>query len=156
MSGERNVLSFQLGKRERFHALYFRVKNKLLAFEHFLAAHQLKAEEVAFVFDDVLDLGLSEVCGLRLMVNRKGNPLFTKYVIKNNLADYLTAQPGGQFAVREICELLIGLSGDYDTTILHRACFSTEYAKYFNDRQRMETVSFTWDGDAIVSSSEPD
>ncbi len=154
MSGERNVLSFQLGNREHFHSLYYKVKNKVQAFEHFLAANSLQAEEVAFVFDDVLDLGLSERCGLRLMVNRNGNPLFRNYVVKNNLTDYLTAQPSGQFAVREICELLIGTNGNYDSVVQHRSHFTSVYEQYLKARQQIKTESFTWDGNGIIAAME--
>lgn len=154
MSGERNVLSFQLGTREHFNSIYFKVKNKVAAFEHFIDANNLKPEEVAFVFDDVLDLGLAEQCGLRMLINRKGNPLFRNYVIKNNLTDYLTAQPGGQFAVREVCELMIGTNGNFDAVIQHRSHFSTVYERYLKERQQTETLSFTWDGSIIKEVKE--
>src|SRR5689334_24746892 len=68
MSGERNTLSFQLTTREHFHQGYFRVKDKMQAFRHFAALHKLDAKEIAFVFDDVLDLALAEEAGLRIMV----------------------------------------------------------------------------------------
>ena len=59
MSGAKNNMSFQFGLREHAHNIYFNVKNKLLAFEHFVAGHGLAPESVAFFFDDVLDLALS-------------------------------------------------------------------------------------------------
>lgn len=155
MSGEKNILSFQYGKREHVHAVYFRVKNKRQAFDHFIQEYQLKPQEVAFVFDDVLDLSLAEVCGIRIMVDQRANPLFKNYVIKNELADYTTAQPGGRFAVREACELLIGLQGNFENTIQHRLRFSPDYEAYYNERQQIPTPFYTWKENFIEKVEEP-
>lgn len=154
MSGEKNILSFQYGKREHVHAVYFRVKNKRQAFDHFIQEHELKPDEVAFVFDDVLDLSLAEVCGIRIMIDQKANPLFKNYVIKNELADYTTAQPGGSFAVREACELLIGLQGNFEQTIQHRLRYSSDYEAYYNERQQIPTGFFTWKENIIEKVEE--
>ena len=88
ISGERNLLSFQLVEREHYHACYFRIKHKIEALEHFMSTRNLAAEEVAFFFDDALDLSIAEKCGVRILIKHKGNPLFQKYVIEKKLADY--------------------------------------------------------------------
>ncbi len=155
MSGEKNILSFQYGRREHVHAIYFRVKNKRQAFDHFIDDYQLKPQEVAFIFDDVLDLSLAEVCGVRILVNQRANPLFHHYVLNHNLADYTTAHPGGRFAVREACELMIGLQGNFDITVQHRLRFSTEYATYYNERQQIPTSIYTWSNN-IIERTEAD
>lgn len=155
MSGEKNVLSFQYGIREHVHSVYFRVKNKGLAFDHFLQTYQLSPDEVAFVFDDVLDLSLAEVCGLRILVNRTANPLFKNYVIKNQLTDYVTGQTSGNFALREACELLMGLHGNYEMTIQHRAKFSTSYEHYLSERQQIITHFYTWQNNVIEQVTQP-
>lgn len=154
MSGERNILSFQYGKREHVHAIYFRVKNKRQAFDHFINEYQLKPQEVAFIFDDVLDLSLAEVCGVRILVNQRANPLFHHYVLNHNLADYTTAHPGGRFAVREACELMIGLQGNFDITVQHRLRFSNDYSSYYNERQQIPTSIYTWNENVIVEATE--
>jgi 3-deoxy-D-manno-octulosonate 8-phosphate phosphatase (KDO 8-P phosphatase) len=147
MSGERNVLSFQYTNREHFHQGYFKVNHKRLAYRHFLALHNLKPEETAFVFDDVLDLGLSREAGLRIMITHKAMPLFRDHVTQNNLADYITAND--QFGVREACELLISTNGNYTETISNRSAFSPEYMTYLAQRQALETGYFTWKDDVI-------
>jgi 3-deoxy-D-manno-octulosonate 8-phosphate phosphatase (KDO 8-P phosphatase) len=152
MSGAKNNISFQYGSREHVHEVYFNVKNKQLAFEHFLKLHELEAESVAFFFDDVLDLSLSELCGIRIMINRKGNPLLNNYIIKNNLADYVTAQPGGSFGLREACEMLMGIAGNYDTAVNLRSHFSPTYDSYFKARKNIPTAYYSWDGEAIVAA----
>lgn len=147
MSGEKNQLSFQYTKREHFHQGYFKILHKTLALDHFLAAHSLQASEVAFVFDDVLDLSLAARAGLRIMVGRTANPLFRQYVVDRKLADYITAHD--QFAVRETCELLIGAAGNFEATIAGRSSFSPEYRQYLYERQQITTGYFTLDKEEI-------
>lgn len=142
ISGERNVLSFKLAQREHYHACYSKIKHKIEALEHFMAIHHLKPEEVAFFFDDALDLSIAERCGVRIMVRHKGNPMFQKYVIDNGLVDYITAQEGGNFAVREGCELLLGLAGIYEQTITERRKYYPHYNEYYSERQALETSFF--------------
>src|SRR5690606_26168737 len=156
MSGERNVMSFQYANREHFHHVYYKVKNKKPAFDHFIAAHGLTPNEVLFVFDDVLDLSVAEACGLRILINRKANPLFKNYVIKNGLADYVTANPSGSFAVREACEMLMGMSGNFEAVVQERAGFSDTYADYYHTRQQVATEFFTWTNEHIEKTGLQD
>lgn len=141
MSGERNTLSFQLTTREHFHQGYFRVKNKMQAFRHFAALHKLKPAEIAFVFDDVLDLELAQEAGLRIMIQHRGNPLFKKYVLDHKLADYVASRSA--YGVREACELIIGTTGNYDEVVSNRAHFTDQYAAYLSARQAVNTEYFT-------------
>lgn len=151
ISGERNSFSFQYAKRERFHAVYFKAANKKQALDHLLTQHKISCEEIAFVYDDILDLSLAQICGVRIMVNRTANPLFKNYIIENKLADYITANVSGNFPLREACELMIGLSGDYNTTIKHRIDFSEPYQRYLNERQSVTTNFFT-NQDGVMGS----
>lgn len=151
ISGERNSFSFQFANRERFHAVYFKAANKKQALDHLLTQHKLSLEEIAFVYDDILDLSLAQICGVRILINRTANPLFKNYVIENKLADYITANCSGNFPLREACELMIGLSGDYNTTIKHRIDFSESYQHYLNERQKVSTGFFTNVGGVIES-----
>ena len=143
ITGEENESALFLGKRERFTSLYFKATNKLKSFEHFLNSNNLQREEVAFVFDDVLDLGVASQCGVRVVVHRLTNPLFNKYLIDNKISDYLTSQSGGNQAVREACELMIGLYGKYDQAISNRSQFSDLYKQYLAGRQKVDTSIFS-------------
>lgn len=143
ITGEENESAFFLGKRERFTSLYFKATNKLKSFEHFLNSNNLQPEEVAFVFDDVLDLGVASQCGVRIATHRLTNPLFNKYLIDNKISDYLTSQSGGNQAVREACELMIGLYGKYDQAISNRSQFSDMYTQYLAERQKVDTSIFS-------------
>ncbi len=154
ISGERNSASFSLSAREHYNSCYYRIGNKIEALDHFCKEHGFKHEEIAYVYDDVLDISIAKVCGVRVLVNRKSNPLFVEYLKKNNLADYITGAESGNFAVRETCELFMGLNGIYDETISKRSSNSEVYQNYLENRNRIETAFFTKDGNAIIKSPD--
>ena len=99
--------------------------------------------EVAYVFDDVLDLSIGSVCGVRILVGRSGSPLFTDHRIKGGLVDYITGAKGGDYAVREACELLIGLYGNYDEVISNRTHYAEHYRNYLSQRRAVATQFYT-------------
>jgi 3-deoxy-D-manno-octulosonate 8-phosphate phosphatase (KDO 8-P phosphatase) len=138
ITGEENEASRVLGKREHFSSIYYNFPNKISPFAALLDTYQLKAEEVAFFFDDVLDLALAEKCGLRILCHRKSNPLFNDFIVKNKLADYITSSPGGHTAVREGAELLIGLHNNYAEAVTNRMHFSEKYQQYLADKKSIE------------------
>jgi 3-deoxy-D-manno-octulosonate 8-phosphate phosphatase (KDO 8-P phosphatase) len=147
LTGEENPSAKYLAERERFHAVYLKSKNKLIAFDHFLKTHQLQPQEVAFVFDDVLDLGVAEKCGIRILVKHAAAPMFQGYSIKNEIADYITANE--DHAVRESCELILSTMNVYDQAIQYRSRFHEHYKNYLEVRQRVETKSYVIKDDLI-------
>jgi 3-deoxy-D-manno-octulosonate 8-phosphate phosphatase (KDO 8-P phosphatase) len=151
ISGERNNSSFHLSTREHFDSCYFKIPHKTEALNHLCASNNLKPNEVAFVFDDVLDLSMSKMCGFRILINRPGASLFRNYVVSQNLADYITGNLSGHYAIREGCELIMGLRGNCEKAMEERIAFSTEYQLYLKQRNEKETAFFTRQGDQIVS-----
>jgi 3-deoxy-D-manno-octulosonate 8-phosphate phosphatase (KDO 8-P phosphatase) len=136
ISGERNAMAWTLAKRESFQGVYSGIKFKAEALQHMCEAHDIQPEEVAFVFDDVLDFSVAAVCGLRIMIPRACNPLLVEYAVQNKMVDYLTACEGGNGAVREAVELLSGLSGRYTDTIANRMNFTETYRNYLELRNQ--------------------
>ena len=143
ISGERNSAAFFWSKRECFNTSYYKVANKIDALNHFCNQYKLRPSEIAFVFDDVLDLSIAERVGVRIFIQRKANPLFNQYVIKNKLADYVTGVESGNFAVREASELMIGLKGLYDKVVAERVKYSPLYKQYITERNTTTTRYFT-------------
>ncbi len=143
LSGEENKAALYLAKREHFSSVYFKSTNKIKSLQHFMKEQGLAPEEIIFVFDDVLDLSVAEVCGVRIQVNRPASVLFNQWVALHHFADYVTASEGGSCAVREACELLIGLTGSFDATLRERMTFSSPYQQYLADRLAIETCIFT-------------
>ena len=135
--------------RECFHSAYYKVANKIDAAEHLCKMHKIQLHEIAFIFDDVLDLNLAQRSGLRIYIPRKANSLLNAYVIKHKLADYFTAASSGQFAVRESCELIMGSYGIFEDVVTQRSEFSDNYKKYIELRRAVKPDFFTAKDGAI-------
>ena len=74
--------------------------DKKPAFEKILVQAGLKADEVAFMGDDDFDLPVLREAGFAATV-----PEAMEEVIEN--AHYVSTRPGGNGAVRELCELIL-------------------------------------------------
>lgn len=143
ITGVTNDLADTLVGREHFHACYSQAKHKVDVLAHLLEKHNLEPKEVAFFFDDALDLSVAEIVGVRIMIRRNANPLFTNYVMQNGLVDYVTGSQSGQFAVREGCELMLGLLGQFDTVMAERLRYKPVYDNYYQQRQAIEPSYWT-------------
>lgn len=143
ISGENNKAAFTFTTRECFNANYFKVANKTDATKHLCETFGVLPNEIAYVFDDVLDLSVAKACGLRIFIRRKANPLFNEYVIKNKLADYITYSESGNYAVRESCELLLGAYNLFDEAITQRINYSENYARYIELRRATKVKHHT-------------
>ena len=152
ISGEKNQAAFALAQREHFQVVYYSIKNKQETIYHLCDQYKIEPAEVAFVFDDVLDLSAARIVGLRLMVAHAANPMLVDFALRQGLADYITHQDGKHHAVREAAELLMTLSGRYDDTILHRMDFSELYQQYLNQRQAVATRFITIDSSGFIQS----
>ncbi len=139
ITGENNQMALKIANRERMNAVFLSYINKTEALNIICDKHGLKKEEVAFVYDDILDIGVAKEVGVSILINRSGSPLTTNYVISNGICDYVTGNPGGEFAVREACELLIGMNGDMNKTIDTRIRFKGDYENYLAERNLIET-----------------
>jgi 3-deoxy-D-manno-octulosonate 8-phosphate phosphatase (KDO 8-P phosphatase) len=154
ISGERNDSSFHLASREHFESCYYKVSHKTDALKHLCSEHNLRPEEIAFIFDDVLDLSMAKVCGLRFLVNRPGPSLFRNYVLANNLTDYVSSNYSGNYPVREITEVISALRGNLEIALEQRIDFSTPYQEYLLRRNSLETHFFTRNN-GIITEENP-
>ena len=153
ISGEKNESAFWFCKRECFNYSFFKIANKTEALKFICEKENIKPNEVAYFFDDILDLSMAEICGIRVLINRRANPLFINYCIKNNLVDYLTAAESGNFAIREASELLIALNQNFDEVLTFRKVYSQSYKAYIENRRKVETKFFTTNKIAIIEQS---
>lgn len=143
ISGENNKAAFTFTNRECFHSSYFKIANKIDAAKHFCLTHNCELKQIAFVFDDVLDLSIAKHCGLRVFISRKSAPYFSDYVLKNNLADIVVDGEATDNPVRLICETLIHTYGLFDEVITQRVEFSESYKNYLSFRKSVSPVYFT-------------
>ena len=143
ITGENNKPALRLSEREHFNGVYLKTTKKIDAIEHINKQFGLHHSGIAFVFDDVLDLGVAEEVLLRFYVRREANVLLNELVEDQKLADYFTFNTGSNNAVREVCELCMGLIGNYCETINQRKDFSPLYKAYLNTRNTIITQKFT-------------
>ena len=155
ITGEKNHSAFKLAQREHFNAVYYSIKNKQEALYYICDHHKITPEEVAFVFDDVLDFSIAAVAGLRVMVPHSANPLLIEFALQQGLADYITYHDGSTHAVRETTDLLMTLSDQYENTIRQRMEFSSSYRQYLSKRQILVTCFFTMESSVFIQSLLP-
>ncbi len=134
ITGQHNAFAERFAPREKFHGVYMGFTNKPEAFDRFLATHGLKQEQVLFVYDDVLDLPVAERCGLRVLIGHRGTQRFQRTCIERRAVDVLIPLGGGHHGLREACELLIDLLGQWGQVIDHRVAYSSTYQEYLTAR----------------------
>jgi 3-deoxy-D-manno-octulosonate 8-phosphate phosphatase (KDO 8-P phosphatase) len=139
ITGAENPSARSFALREHFHAIYYGARNKTAAIQALCAAHALSSEQLVCIFDDVNDLGMAFGCGIRVFVQRSASPLLRDYVARQNLCDYITAHSAQKYAVREVCELLLGLLGSFDAVVASRVAWDRDYSRYFAARQTVAT-----------------
>lgn len=142
ITGQANPAALELAQREHFNAVYQKALDKNIALNHIVKNWDMKPEEVAYIFDDIPDLPLAEKCGLRFMIQRKASPLFAGYAINGNYCDYISGREGGDHAVREIAELILGLTDSFEKVIQERIRFSETYQAYLEQRNAGKTENF--------------
>ncbi|MDO9282857.1 MAG: HAD hydrolase family protein [Methylotenera sp.] len=86
---------------------YQGAEDKLEAFRDLMQSSGLRAEQCAFMGDDVVDLPPMLQCGLAIAVPDSPRLLLDR-------AHYVTRKAGGRGAVREVCELIMQVQGTFD------------------------------------------
>jgi 3-deoxy-D-manno-octulosonate 8-phosphate phosphatase (KDO 8-P phosphatase) len=139
ITGMNNQSAAEFAKREHFDGIYMNSKNKREAFESICVNYKIFNHETAFIFDDILDIGVAKMSRLSFFVGRKSNPLLLDYIKQNKIGNYISAHSGEDHAVREICELIIGLSGNFNKALELRIQFTGEYEDYLGKRNSIVT-----------------
>lgn len=143
ISGEDNETAVAFAKREHMTAVYTGVRKKQDVVAHLCEESGLLPQQLACVFDDINDLAMAKICGLRFMVRRDASPLFTDFVETRRHCDYISGAGGDSYAVREICELMLGIMDFYPQAVESRVASDTDYEYYFKARQSVTTSCYT-------------
>jgi 3-deoxy-D-manno-octulosonate 8-phosphate phosphatase (KDO 8-P phosphatase) len=85
-------------------------ENKIAAFNELIQKAGVTVEQTAHVGDDLLDLPIMIRVGLAIAVND------ANFVVKQH-ADWCTDLPGGQGAVREVCDFIMQAQGRFDEVL---------------------------------------
>ena len=139
ITGQHNPIAEGFAKREHLNGIYMGFTHKPMAFEQFLAKHDLEPRHAAFFYDDVLDLPVARQCGFRVLMKRRSSPLLENHVVGKGDADLLTHHGGGEHGLREVCELMIGLAGRPSEVLEHRISYSPIYQAYLAERAGITT-----------------
>ncbi|MFN3403946.1 MAG: phosphatase [Cytophagaceae bacterium] len=149
ITGETNPTAFSFARREGFDTVYYQMKDKRKALEHFCNKHNITQEEVAFFFDDILDLSVAEKTGVRFQINRTAGIALKHYTTENKLADYITINDGGNAGLREISELWLCLNNSFDQVVKKRIQFSGDYSEFISQRNSISTDFYILKGDLV-------
>lgn len=139
ITGQHNAHAERFAQREKMHGLYMGFIDKREAFDAFLAKHGLQDDEVAFFYDDAIDLAVADRCGLRILMRGQAGEFFAKHAVQRGCVDIITALSGGQNGLREATDALLTLMGRFDEAIDHRGAFSETYQRYLAQRQAVPT-----------------
>ena len=85
-------------------------ENKRQAFQDVITQLKLSPDQVAHVGDDVLDLPIMTQVGFAVAVAD------ANFAVKD-YADWCTQTPGGMGAVREVCDLILQVQGNFDSML---------------------------------------
>lgn len=95
--------------------VYADISPKSSALDRILEDYKIKADEVCFVGDDLVDLGLLKKVGLPVAVNNALDEI-------KSICAYVTSKRGGRGAVREVTELLLKTQGKWEQIIAVYDC----------------------------------
>lgn len=130
--------ALELTKREHYNAIYVSFKYRKDALHHIQETANIRPNQIAFVINDVLDLSAVELTGLSFLIGRKSSPLFRQYIKDKDLVDYISSQRGDLNAVREICELTLGLNGNFNEVLQERVAYGNAYQAFVEERAKIE------------------
>lgn len=150
ISGEKNESAQFFANREHFDFAFYKIAHKIDALNFICKEKNIEPDEVVYFFDDVLDLSIAKVCGLRIMISKNATTLFTNYCIQNQLVDYITANDGNNCGIRESCEMLMTLNGNFNDVLSIRTEMKPPYTEYINLRNSRETQVYTKDKDGVI------
>jgi len=151
ISGEKNESAQFFATREHFDFSFYKIANKIDALNYICEQKKIKPEEVVYFFDDVLDLSIAKVCGLRVLIAKQATTLFTNYCLTNNLVDYITANDGANYGIREACEMLMTINSNFDEVLTERTNYSSNYKQYIDLRNTISNQVFTKNNEGKIS-----
>lgn len=94
----------------KFDYIAMGIHNKVEALQELMAKYQLQTEEIAYMGDDLNDLGIMKSVGLGIA------PANGVELVKDT-AHYVTTKCGGEGAVREALEYILGQDGRWDAAV---------------------------------------
>lgn len=110
VSGRRSDAAYHRAKELGINRFFEGVRDKVAVLQEIMAAMQIQAAEVAVVGDDLVDLPIMTRAGLSVAVADAVPEVLAA-------AHWLTTNPGGRGAVREVCDLLLKATGKWEEIV---------------------------------------
>ena len=110
VSGRRSDAAYHRAKELGINRFHEGVRDKEAVLTEIMAAMQIEAVAVAAVGDDLVDLPVLARVGLAVAVADAVPEVIAA-------AHWVTTNPGGQGAVREVCDLLIKAQGKWEEAV---------------------------------------
>lgn len=107
--GDSNAVKLRLEKLG-VKDVFMKVENKMEYFNQYIQQHQIKAEEVLFMGDDIPDVELMQVAAIACAPADAVNDIKT-------MAAYISTYTGGKGCVRDVIEKVMKLRGDWNADI---------------------------------------
>jgi 3-deoxy-D-manno-octulosonate 8-phosphate phosphatase (KDO 8-P phosphatase) len=139
ITGSDNESAIKFAERDHLTTVFSYYKDKSQALNALKKEYRVTKDQIATVFDDIIDYPLAIDSGLRFLIKRDASPLFKKYFTENKLCDYVTANEQPKHPIREICELIVGLQGMYEDTLTSRFTDKVKYKEFWDLRQSVKT-----------------
>jgi 3-deoxy-D-manno-octulosonate 8-phosphate phosphatase (KDO 8-P phosphatase) len=106
LSGRRSDASYHRAKELGINRFHESLRDKVAVLQEIMAAMQIQAAQVAMVGDDLVDLPIMNRAGLAVAVADAVPEVLAA-------AHWVTMNPGGHGAVREVCDLLLKAQGKW-------------------------------------------
>lgn len=100
ITAKKSRVNHRRAKELKVHRIEQNVRDKRRALEKALRKFRLQPEEACYIGDDLVDLPALGLAGLAVAVSNAVEDVRQR-------AHYVTAQPGGRGAVREVADLLL-------------------------------------------------
>ncbi len=110
ITGRKSEAVARRAKELRIDHLITGCRDKGAALQDLMRREGLRAEEVAFVGDDINDILAFRECGWKVAVNNACDDLKAR-------ADYITSRTGGDGAIREVIELILKAQGRWAAAV---------------------------------------
>jgi 3-deoxy-D-manno-octulosonate 8-phosphate phosphatase (KDO 8-P phosphatase) len=110
LSGRRSDAAYHRARELDINRFHEGLRDKVPVLEQLRNTLQLNLEEIATVGDELVDLPLFSRVGLAVAVADAVPEV-------RDAAHWITSLPGGQGAVREVCDLLLKAQGHWDNLV---------------------------------------
>ncbi len=110
LSGRRSDAAYHRARELGINRFHESLRDKVAVMGEIMAAMQIQASQAAMVGDDLVDLPIMSRAGLAVAVADAVPEVLAA-------AHWVTSNPGGRGAVREVCDLLLKAQGKWEEVL---------------------------------------